>query len=103
LRRAVGSIIFETEVIGVSSTVLELVRSLGADRVDYTHEDFTRNDETYDVVFDAVGKLLESQGKRALKPTGIYLNVHKASGNGEKLEELLAVKEIIEAGQFKPA
>ncbi|MBP7686433.1 MAG: NAD(P)-dependent alcohol dehydrogenase [Thermoflexales bacterium] len=95
---------FETEVIGVCSTAnLELVKSLGADRVvDYTREDFTHRGETYDVVFDAVGKLPESQGERALKPTGIYLNVHKASGNGEKLADLLAIKGLIEAGKFKP-
>ena len=41
-------------------------------------------------------------GKKAFKPDGIYLNVHKDSGNGEKLEDLLAVKELIEAGKFKP-
>jgi NADPH:quinone reductase-like Zn-dependent oxidoreductase len=56
----------------------------------------------YDVVFDAVGKISSAQGKKALKPGGIYLNVHKDSGNGEKLEDLLAVKEIIEAGKLKP-
>ena len=95
---------FEAEVIGVCSTSnLELVKSLGADRVmDYTREDFTRSGETYDVVFDAVGKESASKGKQALKPGGIYLNVHKDSGSGEKLEGLLAIKEIIEAGKFKP-
>ena len=42
------------------------------------------------------------QGKKTLKPGGIYLNVHKDSGSGERLEELLAVNDIIEAGKFKP-
>lgn len=95
---------FGAEVIGVCSTAnLELVKSLGADQViDYTQEDFTRSGPVYDMVFDAVGKMSAAHGKKALKPTGIYLNVHKDSGNGEKLEELLAVKEIIEAGKFKP-
>jgi NADPH:quinone reductase-like Zn-dependent oxidoreductase len=95
---------FEVDVTGVCSTSnLELVKSLGADRViDYTREDFTKGGATYDVVFDAVGKTSASQGKQALKPGGIYLNVHKDSGSGEKLEDLLAVKEIIEAGKFKP-
>lgn len=95
---------FEAEVIGVCSTSnLELVKSLGADRVmDYTQEDFTRSGPVYDVVFDAVGKTSASRGMQALKPTGIYLNVHKDSGSGEKLEDLLAVKELIEAGKFKP-
>ena len=95
---------FEAEVIGVCSTSnLELVKSLGADRVmDYAREDFTRSGETYDVVFDAVGKASASKGKQALKPGGIYLNVHKDSGSGEKLEGLLAIKEIIEAGKFEP-
>jgi NADPH:quinone reductase-like Zn-dependent oxidoreductase len=95
---------FEAEVIGVCSTCnLELVKSLGADRVvDYTREDFTQCGETYDVVFDAVGKTSAARGRQALKPTGIYLNVHKDSGSGEKLEDLLAIKELIEAGKFKP-
>ena len=95
---------FGAEVIGVCSTAnLELVKSLGADRVmDYTREDFTQSGETYDVVFDAVGKASAARGKQALKPNGIYLNVHKDSGTGEKLEGLLAVKDLIEAGKFKP-
>ncbi len=95
---------FEAEVIGVCSiSNLELVESLGADRVmDYTRENFTQSGETYDVIFDAVGKLAVAQGRRALKPTGRYLNVHKDSGNGEKLEDLLVIKDLIEAGKFKP-
>ncbi len=95
---------FEADVTGVCSTSnLELVKSLGADRVvDYTQEDFTRSGPIYGVVFDAVGKLVASHGKQALSPGGIYLNVHKDSGNGEKLEDLLAVKELIETGKFKP-
>jgi NADPH:quinone reductase-like Zn-dependent oxidoreductase len=50
---------FGADVTAVCNTKnLELVRSLGADRViDYTQEDFTKNGETYDVVLDAVGKL----------------------------------------------
>jgi len=95
---------FEANVTGVCSAAnLELVKSLGADRVmDYTREDFTQRGETYDVVFDAVGKTSAAQSRQALKPNGIYLNVHTASGNGEKLEDLIAIKETIEAGKFKP-
>jgi len=95
---------FEADVTGVCSTTnSELVKSLGADRVlDYTREDFTRSGVVYDVVFDAVGKLSKSQDKRALKPTGIHLNVHKDSGNGEKIEDLLFLKDLIEADKFKP-
>jgi NADPH:quinone reductase-like Zn-dependent oxidoreductase len=94
----------EADVTGVcSSSNLELVKSLGADRViDYTREDFTQSGAMYDVVFDAVGKLAPPHGRQALKPGGLYLNVHKDSGNGEKLDDLLTVKEIIEAGKFKP-
>jgi NADPH:quinone reductase-like Zn-dependent oxidoreductase len=51
----------------------ELVRSLGADRViDYTKEDFTKNGETYDFIFDAVGKLSFKRCRGSLKPGGIY-------------------------------
>jgi len=95
---------FGAEVTGVCSTGnLELVKSLGADRViDYTREDFTQSGETYDVIFDAVGKTSAARCKKSLKPTGIYLNVHKNSGNGEKIEELLFLKELLEAEQIRP-
>ena len=69
---------FGADVTGVcSASNLAMVGSLGASRViDYTREDFSQSGETYDVIFDAVGKLPASQGKKALKRTGIYLNVH---------------------------
>jgi NADPH:quinone reductase-like Zn-dependent oxidoreductase len=54
---------------------VELVRSLGADRViDYTAEDFTRDEQTYDVVLDSVGKSSFARCKRLLKPRGVYLS-----------------------------
>jgi NADPH:quinone reductase-like Zn-dependent oxidoreductase len=66
---------FDVDVTAVCSTKnLEVVRTLGADRViDYTQEDFTRNGETYDVIFDAVGKHSFKRCKRSLKPGGRYL------------------------------
>jgi len=91
-------------VTGVCSTAnLELVRSLGADRViDYTQQDFTEGDETYDVVFDAVGKLSPSRAKRSLKKTGVYLNVNKDSGTGgSSPEDLVYLKELIETGKVR--
>jgi NADPH:quinone reductase-like Zn-dependent oxidoreductase len=96
---------FGADVTGVcSGTNLELVKSLGASRViDYTREDFTQSGATYDVVFDAVGKLLPAQGKKALKQTGMYINVIADSDSDEKLENLLVLKELVEAGKLKPA
>ena len=66
---------FEAEITAVCSTKnLQLMKSLGADRViDYTQEDFTRNGETYDFIFDAVGKHSFSRCKGSLKPGGRYL------------------------------
>lgn len=95
---------FGAEVTGVcSSANLELVKSLGADAVvDYTREDFTESGQTYDVIFDTVGKLAPATGKRALKPAGVYLNVIADSGRGEKVEEFLAVKRLIEDGKLRP-
>jgi NADPH:quinone reductase-like Zn-dependent oxidoreductase len=54
---------------------VELVKGLGADRViDYTAEDFTKDNQRYDVVLDSVGKSSFSQCKRLLKPDGIYIS-----------------------------
>ncbi|PSK89198.1 NADPH:quinone reductase-like Zn-dependent oxidoreductase [Murinocardiopsis flavida] len=54
---------------------VELVRGLGADRVvDYTAQDFTRDEQTYDVVLDAVGKSTFGRCRRLLKPRGVYLS-----------------------------
>ena len=93
------------DVTGVCSTAnLELVKSLGASRVmDYTRQDFTQDSATYDVVFDAVGKLTPAQGKKALKPGGVYINVHADSDGGDKLENLFVLKELVDAGKAKPA
>jgi NADPH:quinone reductase-like Zn-dependent oxidoreductase len=95
---------FGAEVTGVcSGPNLELVKSLAANRViDYTREDFTQSGATYDVVFDAVGKLKPAQAKKALKPGGVCINVLADSDGGDKLENLLVLKELIEAGKLKP-
>jgi NADPH:quinone reductase-like Zn-dependent oxidoreductase len=96
---------FGAEVTGVCSTTnVALVRSLGADKViDYTKEDFTQSGETYDVIFDAVDKIPSSRGKKSLKRTGIYLNVGRDSGSGGdiKTEDLIFLKELIEAGKMR--
>lgn len=65
---------FDADVTAVCNTKnLELVRSLGAHRVvDYLQEDFTKNGQTYDVIFDAVGKHSFRRCRRSLKPGGIY-------------------------------
>lgn len=96
---------FGADVTGVcSGTNLELVKSLGASQViDYTRQDFTQSGATYDVVFDAVGKLSPAQGKKALKQSGIYINVHADSDGGDKLENLLVLKRLVEEGKIKPA
>jgi len=111
------------EVTGVCSTSnLELVQSLGADKViDYTKEDFTQCGETYDVIFDAVGKSSFSRCKGALKENGVYLDTLpklstilqmlwtsavgskkvKMGGAPAKVENLIALKELIEAEKLK--
>jgi NADPH:quinone reductase-like Zn-dependent oxidoreductase len=115
---------FGAEVTGVCSTVnLEMVKSIGADKViDYTKEDFTKNRQTYDIIFDAVGKRSFSQCKGSLKRGGVYLlSVPTLAlllqmlwtsmiGNKKAIlgvpksstEDLNFLKELIEAGKIKP-
>jgi NADPH:quinone reductase-like Zn-dependent oxidoreductase len=66
---------FGADVTGVCSTTnVALVKSLGADTViDYTTEDFTKNGQTYDIIFDAVGKSSFARCKGSLTPRGVYL------------------------------
>jgi len=95
---------FETNVVGVCSTAnLDMVKSLGADKViDYTQEDFTENNETYDIIFDAVGKLSSSQCKKSLKINGAYLNVLTlSSGLKLKYENLLFLKKLMETKNLR--
>lgn len=94
---------FGAEVTGVCSTTnLELVRSLGADRlVDYTAQDFAAGDEKYDVVFDAVGKASKAHCKRLLKPGGRYLSA-MGSGDDPTHEDLVFLGERVVAGELKP-
>ena len=110
---------FGAEVTGVCSTTnLELVKSLGADKViDYTKEDFTKSGETYDVIFDTVGKSSFSGCKRSLKKKGFYLlamlglshlvgklwtSVKVIFGKAtERTEDLIFLKELIEAKKIK--
>jgi NADPH:quinone reductase-like Zn-dependent oxidoreductase len=114
---------FGAHVTGVCSTPrVEFVKSLGADQViDYTREDFTRNGETYDAIFDILGKSSFARCKKSLKPNGIQffvsfktkqlLQMLWTSIRGgkkvicallpEKAEDLRLVKELIEAGKIK--
>jgi NADPH:quinone reductase-like Zn-dependent oxidoreductase len=115
---------FGAEVTGVCGTTnLELITSLGTDKVvDYTKEDFTKNGETYDVIFDAVGKSSFSGCMKSLKKEGVYLQAVAAPAvmlrmrwvsmmSSKKLiggtaipetQKLIFLKELVEAGKIKP-
>ena len=113
---------FGADVTAVCGTKnLELVRSLGADQViDYTREDFTTNGQTYDVIFDAVGKHSFRRCRDSLNPGGIYLatddlrNLLLAQWTrfGDKKvifpipprytkQDVLFLKGLMEAGQYR--
>ncbi len=115
---------YGAEVTGVCSTTnLELVTSLGADKViDYTKEDFTKSGQTYDIIFDTVGKTSFSRCKSSLKQKGIFLAalmdlpeivqiIWTSMTGGKKVkggvaleivEDLNFLKELMEAGKIKP-
>jgi NADPH:quinone reductase-like Zn-dependent oxidoreductase len=114
---------YGAEVTGVCATPrLDYVKSLGADRVlDYTQEDFTQTGETYDLIFDVLGKSSYAKVRKSLHAHGIYLlasfkmnSVYqmlwtKIAGSqkvicslaSEKVEDLVSVKDLIEAGQYR--
>jgi NADPH:quinone reductase-like Zn-dependent oxidoreductase len=92
---------FGAEVTGVCSNKnIEMVKSLGAEKViDYTQEDFTKNGQTYDVIFDAVGKSSETKSKNSLKQNGIFLTVQ--STTHENMDNIIFLKELVEMGKIK--
>jgi NADPH:quinone reductase-like Zn-dependent oxidoreductase len=114
---------FEAEVTGVCGTPrMELVKALGADKIiDYTREDFTKNGETYDLIFDILGKSSFSSCQNSLKRNGIYLlasfkmkqlfqMLWTSIRNGKKVicalssenpKDLVFIKELVEAGKIK--
>jgi NADPH:quinone reductase-like Zn-dependent oxidoreductase len=114
---------YGAEVTGVCSTKnLELAKSLGADHViDYTKEDFTKNGQTYDVIFDAAAKSSFSACKDSLKEGGVYLHTLpqlnvilpmlwtsfigskkvKMGSAPAKVENLITLKELVEASNLK--
>jgi len=95
---------FGAEVIGVcSSTNVDMVRSLGADKViDYMKEDFTKSGEIYDMIFDTVGKTTPSQCKRLLNNSGVYLNSVSGGTVVPRFEDLVLLKELTEKRRLKP-
>ncbi|RJP61078.1 MAG: NAD(P)-dependent alcohol dehydrogenase [Ignavibacteriales bacterium] len=116
---------FGADITAVCNTKnLEIVKSLGADKVtDYTKNDFTKNGETYDIIFNAVGKTTCLKCKNSLKPDGIYITtdlgylwqdvlfVLLTSKSKRKKallpfpvetkENVLYLKKIIEEGKYK--
>ncbi|MFZ2287283.1 MAG: NAD(P)-dependent alcohol dehydrogenase [Bacteroidales bacterium] len=92
---------FGARVTAVCSTAnLEMVKSLGADTIiDYTREDFTKQDNRFDIVFDAVGKTSRSACRNILKPGGKYISVISSAKAGPN--DLLFLKELIESGELK--
>jgi NADPH:quinone reductase-like Zn-dependent oxidoreductase len=93
---------FDARVTGVCSTRnVELVQSLGAEKViDYTEEDISQSGQTYDVVFDAVGKLSASEAKQMLSAQGTFLSVK--SPTKETHQNLSTIKTLFEQGKLRP-
>ena len=114
---------YGAEVTGVDSTdKLDMLLTIGVDKViDYTQEDFTKGSETYDVIFDVVGKSSFSGSIKSLKQNGRYLLANPRrtqkfqgriisrrtskkviAGNASyRTKDLISLKELIEAGKIK--
>ena len=114
---------FGAEVTAVDSTAkLEMLHSIGADHtIDYTQADFTKNGQTYDLIFDVVGKSPYSRSIKSLKQNGVYLIANPQLSKMvrgkwtstssskkvvlettvQKIEDLIFLRELIEAGKIK--
>jgi NADPH:quinone reductase-like Zn-dependent oxidoreductase len=100
---------YGAKVTGVCSTAnLELVKSLGADKViDYTKEDYSKSSERYDLILDAVPqqvadrKGLKSQAKNALTPDGKYISIDDGLAS-TNYDDLLLLNSLVESGKLKP-
>jgi NADPH:quinone reductase-like Zn-dependent oxidoreductase len=93
---------YGAEVTGICSTSnLAMVKSIGADKViDYTKEDFRKNGEIYDVIFDAVRKIKASSCKESLKEGGIFLSSRIPTS--EENEDINFLKELVAGGSIRP-
>ena len=97
---------FGAEVTGVCSTAnLEWVQNMGVDYViDYTQEDFTANGERYDLIFDAVGKMISgltrAKCKQSIRPGGDFVSIEMSYK--ERAEDLAFLTVLIESGTLKP-
>jgi len=114
---------YGAEITAVDSAgKMDMLRSIGADHViDYAKKDFTKNGETYDVIIDVVGKKLVSRRLKSLKRNGIYFLANPGlahvvlglwtsmiskkkvviESSSQTKEDLLFLKELIEAGKIK--
>jgi NADPH:quinone reductase-like Zn-dependent oxidoreductase len=93
---------FGAKVTGVCSMGnLDMVKTLGADHVvDYTKDDFSSREERYDVIYDTVAKFPKSKYSKVLVLNGTYITMAKLDSK-ESIDNLLFIKELIEAGQIK--
>lgn len=93
---------FGADVTAVASTHnLDLVRSLGAHHViDYTCDNFTKDDETYDLIFDAVGKASPKDSQRVLRQNGRFVSIRESTH--ESNEALAFLAELAASGEIKP-
>jgi len=117
---------YGTSITAICNTKnIDLIKSLGADKIiDYTQEDFTKDNELYDFVFDAVGKSTFGKCKPLLKKGGVYISSELGPGAqnpflalltpilGSKkvkfplpsniMKSIVFIKQLIEEGKFKP-
>lgn len=85
-----------------SSKGRKLVAELGVTNIIlYDKEDFTKQTEKFDIIFDAVGKYSKNECKKLLNKNGVYKSVHGSGYASENIQQLQLLKELFEKGAFK--